>query len=128
TMLWTPKSFFFDTANPQGYQPLVEYLEKEMALLGIPMAPGQNEIILTGGFQRALSLLIDYLLRPGDKVAIESPCFTQLLNLLIAKRIDYVPIPVDGQGMDTEYLAGILARGQVQAVITIPTFHNPTGV
>jgi DNA-binding transcriptional MocR family regulator len=128
SMLWTPQSFFFDSANPQGYQPLVEYLEKEMALYGVPMAEGQNDIILTGGFQRALSLLIDYMIGAGEKVAIESPCHTQLLNLLIAKRVGYVPIPVDGQGMDTEYLAGVLARGEVQAVITIPTFHNPTGV
>jgi GntR family transcriptional regulator/MocR family aminotransferase len=128
SMLWTPQAFFFDRANPQGYQPLVEHIEKEMALAGVPMAAGQNDVILTGGFQRALSLLIDYLIRDGQKVAIEAPCFTQLLNLLIAKRVGYVPIPVDGQGMDTEYLAGVLARGEVQAVITIPTFHNPTGV
>jgi GntR family transcriptional regulator/MocR family aminotransferase len=128
SMLWTPKSFFFDRANPQGYQPLVEYLEREMALLGITMAQGQNDIILTGGFQRALSLLIDYLIRPGDKVAIETPCFSQLLNLLIAKRVPFVPVPVDSQGMDTDYLATLLARGEVQAVVTIPTFHNPTGV
>jgi GntR family transcriptional regulator/MocR family aminotransferase len=128
SMLWTPQSFFFDRANPQGYQPLVEHIEKEMALAGVPMAAGQNDVILTGGFQRALSLLIDYLVREGQKVAIEAPCFTQLLNLLIAKRVGYVPIPVDGQGMDTEYLGGVLARGEVQAVITIPTFHNPTGV
>jgi 2-aminoadipate transaminase len=128
TMLWSPKSFFFDLANPQGYQPLVEHLEREMALFGVSMAPGQNEIILTGGFQRALSLLIDYLIKPGEKVAIESPCFHPLLNLLIAKRVGFVAIPVDDQGMDTEYLSRVLARGEVQAIITIPTFHNPTGV
>src|SRR5690606_26066099 len=31
-------------------------------------------------------------------------------------------------GMDTDYLATVLNRGEVKAVITIPTFHNPTGV
>jgi 2-aminoadipate transaminase len=30
--------------------------------------------------------------------------------------------------MDTEFLAGVLAQGEVRAVITIPTYHNPTGV
>lgn len=127
-MLWYPKEFFFDYGNPQGYQPLVEYLEKEMALAGVPMAEGENDIILTGGFQRALGLVLDMIIRPGQKVAIESPSFSSLLNLLIAKRIDYVAIPMDGEGMDTEFLAGVLAQGEVKAVITIPTFHNPTGI
>lgn len=128
TMLWYPKEFFFDMGNPQGYQPLVEHIEREMALTGIPLAEGQNDIILTGGFQRALSLVLDRILRPGQKVAIEAPTFTGILNLLISKEIDFVPIPMTPDGMDTEFLAGVLNKGEVRAVITIPTYHNPTGI
>ncbi|MCB1218272.1 PLP-dependent aminotransferase family protein [bacterium] len=127
-MLWNPQSFFFDISHPQGYQPLVEHLEKEMALAGIPMAEGQNDIIITGGFQRALSLILDFIVRPGQKVAIESPSYSNLLNLLIAKHIDYLPVPVDNEGMDTEFLATAMARGEVCAVICTPDFHNPTGI
>ncbi len=127
-MLWDPKEYFFDIGHPQGYQPLVEHLEKEMALAGVPLAEGENDIILTGGFQRALALVLDFLVQPGQKVAIEAPSYSGILNLLISRRIGYVPIPVDVKGMDTEYLAGVLQRGEVQAIITIPTFHNPTGV
>jgi 2-aminoadipate transaminase len=127
-MLWYPKEFFFDYGHPQGYQPLVEYLEKEMALAGVPMAAGEHDIVLTGGFQRALALVLSRLIRPGQKVAIESPTYTGIINLLIAQMIDFVPIPVDEHGMDTEYLAGVLAQGEVRAVICTPTYHNPTGV
>jgi len=127
-LLWYPKEHFFDIGHPQGFQPLVEHMEKQMALAGVPMAPGQNDIILTGGFQRSLNLVLDYILKPGQRVAIESPSYTGLLNLLIAKRIDFVAIPMDGHGMDTEYLAGVLAREDIKAIITIPTFHNPTGI
>ena len=128
SMLWNPQEFFFDIGHPQGYQPLVEHLEKEMALAGIPMAEGQNDIIITGGFQRALSLILDFIVRPGQKVAIESPSYSNLLNLLIAKHIDYLPVPVDSEGMDTEFLATAMARGEVCAVICTPDFHNPTGI
>ena len=31
----------------------------------------------------------------------------------IAKGVGFVPVPVDGEGMDTAYLAGLLARGEV---------------
>jgi DNA-binding transcriptional MocR family regulator len=126
-MLWYPKEFFFDRGHAQGYQPLVEHIEREMALAGVPMAEGENDILLTGGFQRALALVLDLILRPGQKVAIESPTFSGILNLLLAKRIDYEAIPVDTNGLDTEYLAGVLAQGEVRAIITIPTYHNPTG-
>jgi DNA-binding transcriptional MocR family regulator len=128
TMLWYPKEFFFDIGNTQGYQPLVEHLEKEMALSGVPMAQGENDIILSGGFQRALSLVLARVLRPGQKVAIEAPTYAGILNLLIAQEIPFEAIPMDANGMDTEYLAGVLSRGEVKAVITIPTYHNPTGV
>lgn len=128
TMLWYPKEFFFDIGHPQGFQPLVEYLEKEMALEGVPMAEGENDIILTGGFQRALSLVLERIIKPGQLVAIESPTYSGIMNLLAAKEIGYVAIPMDKNGMDTDYLAGVLNQGEVRAIITIPTFHNPTGI
>ena len=127
-MLWYPKEFFFDYGSTQGYPPLVEYLEKEMALAGVPMAAGENDIIITAGFSRALSLVLDFIIQPGNCVAIEAPSYSGLLNLLIAKRIDYVPIPVDEFGMDTDYLETVVRRGEVQGIVTIPTYHNPTGV
>ncbi len=127
-MLWDPKEFFFDIGHPQGFQPLVEHLEREMALAGVPMAQGENDIIITGGFQRALSLVLGLVLRPGQKVAIESPSYSGILNLLLAQRIEFEPIPVDASGMDTDYLASVLQQGEVKAIITIPTYHNPTGV
>ncbi|MEZ5338404.1 MAG: PLP-dependent aminotransferase family protein [bacterium] len=127
-MLWSPQEHFFDLGHPQGFLPLVEHLEKEMALAGVPMAENENDIILTGGFQRGMSLILRLLLNPGQKVAVESPCYTGILNFLLAERIDIEPIPVDEHGMDTDYLATVLNRDEVKAIITIPTFHNPTGV
>ena len=127
-MLWSPQEHFFDLGHPQGFLPLVEHLEKEMSLSGVPMAENENDIILTGGFQRGMSLILRLLLNPGQKVAIESPSYSGILNFLMAERIDSEPIPVDDEGMDTDYLATVLNRGEVKAIITIPTFHNPTGV
>jgi DNA-binding transcriptional MocR family regulator len=120
-MLWDPKEFFFDRGHAQGYQPLVEWLEHEMTLCRIDMRPGVNEIILTGGFQRGLSLVLDLLGAHKECVAIEAPTFTGIINLLTAKGIAYEPVPVDGAGMDTEYLAQLLKKERVKAVITVPT-------
>ncbi|MEZ5336951.1 MAG: PLP-dependent aminotransferase family protein [bacterium] len=127
-MLWYPKEFFFDVGHPQGYQPLVEHLEKQMALSGVAMAEGENDIIITAGFRRALDLILGFILQPGQKVAIEAPSYSGLLNVLIAKRVGIEPVPMDSEGMDTAYLEGLVRRGEISAVITIPTYHNPTGI
>ncbi len=126
-LLWQPQEFFFDRGHSQGYQPLVEWLEHEMSLWGIDMRPGVNEILLTGGFQRGLSLVLDLLGAHKECVAVEAPTYTGILNLLTAKGIPYLPVPVDGAGMDTEYLAQLLKKERIKAIITAPTYHNPTG-
>ena len=130
TLLWYPKDFFFNYGNPQGYQPLVEYIEGKMALDGVDMAAGskhENHVIITNGFQSALNLILTLLVKPGDTVAIENPTYAAILNLLIARGINYVGIPVDDNGMRVDELAGVASKQKISAVITIPTFHNPTG-
>jgi DNA-binding transcriptional MocR family regulator len=126
-LLWDPKAFFFDYGHPQGYQPLVEWLEKKEALSGTQMAPGQNDVVVVSGFQQGLNLLMSMLLRPGDAVAVEMPTYAAILNLLIARRIPYHGIPVDANGMQVEKLQSLLKRERIGALITIPTFQNPTG-
>jgi DNA-binding transcriptional MocR family regulator len=98
-----------------------------MTLAGVDVSPGVNGVILTGGFQRGLSLLLDMLAGRGEQVAVESPTYASILNLLIAKGIRYAAVPVDTAGMDTEYLAQLLAKDRIKAIITVPTYHNPTG-
>ena len=87
SMLWSPQEFFFDTGHAQGYQPLVEHLEKEMALNGVAMAEGENDIIITGGFRRALGLVLSMLLKPGQKVAVEAPTYNGIINCLAVQKL-----------------------------------------
>jgi DNA-binding transcriptional MocR family regulator len=126
-LLWDPKAFFFDYGHPQGYQPLIEWLENKEALSGTAMAPGQNDVVVVSGFQQGLNLLLNLLLRPGDAVAIETPTYAAIINLLIARRIPYFGVPVDANGMQVDKLKGLLKRERIGALVTIPTFQNPTG-
>lgn len=126
-MLWEPRELFFDRGHAQGYQPLVEWLERQMALAGVDMQPFHNEIILTGGFQRGLSLTLDLLRAQTDAVAIEEPAYASIINLLRAKGIRWHTVPVDNAGMDTEYLAQLLKKERIKVIITVPAYHNPTG-
>jgi DNA-binding transcriptional MocR family regulator len=126
-LLWDPKAFFFDYGHPQGYQPLVEYLEKKEALAGVAMKPGQNDVVVVSGFQQGMNLLTNLLYKPGEAILVEMPTYAAILNFLIARKIPYFGVPVDGSGMVVDKIPAILKREKISALITIPTFHNPTG-
>lgn len=126
-MMWDPKAYFFDYGHPQGYQPLIEYLEARLAKDGVRIAQGGSDVVIASGFQSALNLLITMLVEPGDLVAVEDPTFNSILNLLSARNIHHTGIPMERDGMDVDYLERQLAKEKPKLVITIPTLHNPTG-
>lgn len=128
SMVWNPKDYFFTYGHAQGFQPLVEHLEQRMALEGVAMAPGQNDIVMVTGFQKGLNLLLDLIAHEGDTIVIEQPTYSSILNLLIARRFEYVGIPMDRDGMRADKLEQVLKSKTVKAIVTIPTCHNPTGI
>lgn len=131
-MLWDPKAYFFDYGHPQGYEPLVEYLRMRLAKEGINTAEEVNGVVIASGFQVSLNLVLSALTRPGDTIAVEDPTFNSILNLLDARRIRTVGIPMQPDGLDVEHLERLLKRGKAgerpSLLITIPTLHNPTGI
>jgi len=126
-LLWDPQAFFFDYGNPQGYMPLLEYIEMQLAKEGVVLGE-DTDLVICSGFQLSLSLLVTMLLKPGDSVAIEEPTFNSILNLVKARNIPYRGIPMEHDGMDVDYLERTLAKDKPRLIITIPTLHNPTGV
>lgn len=62
--------------------------------------------------------------RPGDRVAIEDPCWPPLLALLHSLRLVPVALPVDAQGVCVPQ-PGLLAG--CAALVLTPRAHNPTG-
>jgi DNA-binding transcriptional MocR family regulator len=65
-------------------------------------------------------------LRPGDRVAVEDPCFTGIADLLSSLALVAVPFAVDDEGpLPRELDAALSAR--VKALIVTPRAHNPTG-
>lgn len=127
-MLWDPKAYFFDYGHPQGFMPLLEYLEMRLAKEGVLLPEGQTDLVICSGFQVSLNLLLTLLIRPGELVVVEDPTFNSILNVLSARKIPHRGIPMEHDGMDVEYLERVLARDKPRLIITIPDLHNPTGV
>lgn len=125
-MLWDPKAYFFDYGHPQGYMPLLEYIEMRLAKEGMDL--DQTDLFICSGFQVALNLLLTLLIRPGEAVVVEDPTFNSILNMLQARSIPHLGVPMEHDGMDVDYLERLLLREKPRMIITIPTLHNPTGI
>lgn len=65
-------------------------------------------------------------LRPGDKVAVEDPCYSAVLDLLGAMGFELLPVGVDELGARPAALRAALRRGAAGAIFT-PRAQNPTG-
>ncbi|MFK7804266.1 MAG: PLP-dependent aminotransferase family protein [Anaerolineae bacterium] len=88
-----------------------------------------DQVIITSGSQQALFLVGMIHINPGDKVAVESPTFTGGLAAFDPFEPEFVPIPMDQDGLKTDYLEAWLKEGnRLKLLYTIPDFQNPSGV
>ena len=87
-----------------------------------------DDFVITNGAQEAVTLALLALARPGDTIAVESPCFYGTLQCIEALGMRALEIPGHPQqGIDPDALALALARWPVKAILINPSFNNPTG-
>lgn len=109
-----------------GDPALRESIAQRLQAAGAPAGP--DAIIVTNGCMEALTLALEALTRAGDAVAIESPTYFGVLQVIEGLGLNAVEVPTDPQcGMNLDALEARLAGGGIAAVISIPTFHNPLG-
>jgi len=108
-----------------GYKPLRSWLASRLAGLGIPVAA--DTVLLTGGVQHALDLLLRALVRPGDTVLVEDPTYPGLPPLLALHQIQIVGLPVRRGGIETAEAESLVRKVSPHLAILTPTLHNPSG-
>lgn len=91
-----------------------------------PDRRGDYRLTLAHGAVDAIERLFSAYLVPGDKVAVEDPCFLGSLNTLRCAGLGAAPVAMDEHGMRPECLEAALAEG-AQAVLCTPRAQNPTG-
>lgn len=86
--------------------------------------PAEHISVVSGALDGMERVLREHL-RPGDRVVVEDPCFTGVLDLLTALSLAPVPVRVDDEGLVAEELRR--AMRSAAAVIVTPRAQNPTG-
>ena len=87
-----------------------------------------DEAVITQGCLEGVSLCLRAVANAGDVIAVESPTFHGLLQLIEDLGMKALEIPTDPQtGVSLPHLLDALDRISVKACVFIPTFQNPTG-
>lgn len=101
---------------------LVEQATGAFRADGLPEGP----VAVVGGARDGIERALAAWTRPGDRVALEDPCFTGIIDLVGAMGLEAVPVAVDPQGPQPAAMVAALEAG-VTAVVVTPRAHNPTG-
>ncbi len=112
--------------DPLGYLPLRRQLARRSYNTGKSFHP--DEIIITAGCQEALTIALRCITKPGDIIAVESPCYygaLQAMELLELKAIEIPTSPTNG--LDTQILEFVLKAWPVKGILLNPSFSNPSG-
>ena len=109
----------------EGYQPLREMIARNIARYGI-VASAEN-VLITSGSQQALDLIGKLLINRGDRILVEAPTYLGALQAFNVYGAQYVPVPVDDDGLLTEHLDSSLRAGP-KFMYILPNFQNPSGV
>lgn len=91
------------------------------------IAAGADQIMLTGSGTQAIDLICRLLLRPGDTVLVDDPCYFNFQALLRAHRVRIVGVPFTPAGPEVSVFESVVEAESPRLYITNSALHNPTG-
>jgi len=85
-----------------------------------------DSLAVLGGALDAAERILQAHLRPGDRVALEDPGYSEIFDLLSALGLIAEPVTIDEYGVLPEALTRALKAGSRACILT-PRAQNPTG-
>ncbi|HET6418902.1 MAG TPA: PLP-dependent aminotransferase family protein [Geobacteraceae bacterium] len=111
---------------PPGCEKLRIQLAQRAMTAGCSLTP--DSIVVTSGCLEAVMLSLRAVCKPGDTVAIESPVFYNLLQVIEMLDLKALEIPTHPQtGMSLSALRYAVEHNPVHACLVISNFNNPYG-
>jgi DNA-binding transcriptional MocR family regulator len=114
-------------APPGGNAAFRTVLAKRALANGMVLAP--EDVTVTHGCIEALNLALRAVAQPGDTIAVESPTFYGLLQILESlglRALEIPTSPVTGLSLEAFELA-LRSYGNIKALVVVPHLQNPLG-
>ncbi|MBE7209811.1 MAG: PLP-dependent aminotransferase family protein [Gluconacetobacter diazotrophicus] len=114
-----------DYGPSHGSPVLRRLLLRQFAAEGLPIGPEQ--LLLTASATQALDLLCRSLLRPGDSVILDDPCYFNFRALLTVHGVRVLGLPWTSDGPDLSRFEQLLSAHRPRLYVTNSALQNPTG-
>ncbi len=101
---------------------LVRLVSRDMKNSGVEV----GDVCVTNGAMDALDRVLIEQLKPGDRVIVEDPGFGNIFDLVLARGLVLVPVPIDQEGFIPDEFERACRDG-ARALIMTPRAQNPTG-
>jgi|SRR5690554_409971 len=112
--------------SDQGLPVHRERLASWMTHLGMPADP--ESLIVTQGGQHGISLALQALTRPGERIAADVLTYPGLITAANQAHLKLLGVPMDDQGMDMDALDRLCSQQSPRLVYVMPDQNNPTGI
>lgn len=120
----TKKINYYD--EPRGLKDLRWHLKEHYRSIGLNKKV--DDYCITSGCQHSLFLALMATCKPGDNVAVESPGFYGVLQLIQQLQLNVIEIPSSPvTGLDIEGLEVAASKWGIKACVVTPAFATPTG-
>ncbi len=111
--------------HPFGMASLREHIAAALRRYSVP-ADASN-VLLTQGATQAMDLVVRTLLRPGDTVLVEDPCYCNLLQILQLAGLNVIGVTRTVDGLDLDQLEQVITRARPKAIFINTVLQNPSG-
>jgi DNA-binding transcriptional MocR family regulator len=111
--------------STRGSARLRRLIVRQLAGEGLPVEP--ENLMLAGSGTQAIDLICRFLVRPGDTVLVDDPCYFNFQALLKAHQVKIAGVRYTATGPDIGHFGELLDRAQPRLYITNSALHNPTG-
>jgi DNA-binding transcriptional MocR family regulator len=109
----------------EGYAPLRATVRDYVSALGIRCSP--DHVLITGGTQQGIDLIVQALLSEGDLLLTETPTYLGVIDIARTRRVQIQGIPMDDDGIRLDVLENYILDRHPRLIYVMPSFQNPTG-
>lgn len=114
---------------PSGLPELQAMVARTYDARGLPTQPEQ--IVITSGALSGIAVVARALSRPGDRIMVETPVYSNAIEALrlFGGRLVSSPLsdPLGAEGWDLDGVTATLRQTAPHLAYLIPDFQNPTG-
>ena len=119
-------SDFMSYAQAPGLLQLRQVLAEHFTQKGLPLCA--RELIINNGCLDSVRLALEVTSNTDDVVAVNSPCYSGLLDLVGSMGRRIYEIPASDEGMDTHQLFEAMQSGKVKVCLLSANYQNPSGL